>query len=168
MSRAYDLRAYNPSSFDDYFCLKPPLLLWLAALYLSRAITIPVAMEVGSFTGMSDDATGLLRGLTSIKEIFPSILAAVVLYTLCRRVPSASSPVRWIWARGRSFIAAAALLDIALAAGSLDWRSVMNGQAGWPLVSTGLDLFCLAYVLLARRVRDAFSDFPSPLEAESK
>jgi hypothetical protein len=168
MSRAYDLRAYNPSSFDDYFCLKPPLLLWLAALYLSRAITIPVAMEIGSFTGISNDATGLLRGLTRINEVFPSILAAVILYTLCRRVPSASLAVRWIWAHGRIFIAAAAILDIAVTAASLDLQSVLNGQAVWPVVSVGLNLFFLGYVLAARRVRDAFSDFPPPLHAGNK
>lgn len=36
-------RRYTPSSYDDYFCLKPPVLLWIAALYLSRAVVLLIA-----------------------------------------------------------------------------------------------------------------------------
>jgi len=32
-------------------------------------------------------------------------------------------------------------LDIAVAAGSLDWQSLMNGQAVWPVIAARLDLF---------------------------
>lgn len=36
-------RTYSPASYDDNWCLKPPLLLWVALIYLSRAISLPVA-----------------------------------------------------------------------------------------------------------------------------
>jgi hypothetical protein len=155
---------YPPSCYDHQMCLKPPLLLWVAVVYLSRALTMPIAMAIGHFAGVDARATTQLRALWSVDGLLPSLLAALVLYALCRRVPSASGAVRWIWAHGRLILAAAAALDVALLSVSLLGHGDFNDQSFAPLLAGIVDLYFLAYILMAQRVRDAFSEFPDPVE----
>jgi hypothetical protein len=145
-------------------CLKPPLLLWVAVLYLSRTITLPVAMAIGHFAGVDASAITVFRGLWSIDGLIPSLIAAVILYTLCRRVPAASALVRWIWARGRIFLAVSAFLDMALLLIALIRQGEINDQSLLSLIAAVVDLYFLVYILAARRVRHAFSEFPPPLD----
>jgi hypothetical protein len=156
--------SYAASYYDDHMCLKPPLLLWVAVLYLSRTITLPVAMAIGHFTGVDASAITVFRGLWSIDGLIPSLIAAVILYTLCRRVPTASAQVRWIWARGRTFLAVSAFLDMALLLIALIRQGEINDQSLLSLIVAVVDLYFLVYLLAARRVRHAFSEFPSPLD----
>ena len=155
---------YTASHYDDHFCLKPPLLLWVAVLYLSRAITLPILMAIGHFAGVDSSAIAAFRGLWSIDGLAPSVIAAVILYTLCRRVPSARRPVRWIWAHGQLFLAVAAILDIILLSIALFRHGEINDQSPlWSLVAALGDLYFLVYILVARRVRHAFLEFPAPV-----
>lgn len=154
---------YPPSSYDDYFCLKPPLLLWAAVLYLSRAISLPLALGIGHAAGVSQDATKILHSMVSVDTVLPSALAVAVLYAMCRRQPQASSAVRWVWAHGRSLLAAAAVIDGALSAYALTRNGDITDQSLASLLEVGFDLYFLLYVLAARRVRDTFADFPLPL-----
>jgi hypothetical protein len=151
---------YPLDSYDDYLCLKPPLLLWLAVLYLSRAISLPLAITIGRFAGASTDATAFLQSVATVYTLLPSALAAGVLYAMCRRQPSASAAVRWIWARGRSLLAAAAVIDFALTAYAV---TRIDSSEGLPLslgITAAFDVYFLLYILLVRRVRDTFARFP--------
>src|ERR1035438_16760 len=114
MRHSDSLHSYPPSHYDDHSCLKPPLILWVAVLFLSRAITLPIAMAIGHFAGVDSSAITVFRGFWSVDALIPSLIAAAILYTLCRRVPRAPSLVRWIWAHGRIFLAVSAVLDVAL------------------------------------------------------
>jgi hypothetical protein len=96
--------------------------------------------------------------------LIPSLIAAVVLYVMCRRVPTASGPVRWIWARGRVFLGAAAALDIALLSTAVIREGNSNDLPLSSLFAAMVDLYFLLYILAARRVRDAFSEFPAASE----
>jgi hypothetical protein len=155
---------YPASHYDDQMCLKPPLLLWVAVLYLSRAITLPIAMALGHFAGVDEKAITLFRGIWSADALIPSTIAAVMLYALVRRLPTASPPVRWIWAHGRMVLAVSAALDIASILFALIRRGEINDQSIWSMIAAALDLYFLLYILAARRVREAFSQFPPPLE----
>lgn len=159
---------YAPSSYDDYFCLKPPLMLWLAVLYLSRAITLPIMMGMGSYFGVNRDALKMFRALWTVQTLVPSMLAAIVLFALLRRAPGASKAVRWIWARGRLLVAIAAGLDLALTVVPLIRAGEINDAAVLSAIAGVIDLFFLAYVLFARRIRDTFSDFPPALDSPGK
>jgi hypothetical protein len=163
MRPSYDRNAYHSSSFDDEFCLKPPALLWIVVLYLSRAILLPLAVGIGHYAGMSKETMPLLRVFWREDTLLPAILAGPVLYALCRRQPSASRAVRWIWRNGRALLAAAAAADIVLNAQDLIPFSALDERTALPLAGAMIDAFFLTYVLVARRVRDAFCDFPAPL-----
>jgi hypothetical protein len=159
---------YPSSDYDDQLCLKPPVLLWVAAVYLSRAFTLPTAMAIGSFAGVNSDAIGLFRDAWSADAVIPSAIAAVILYTLIRRVPGSSRAVRWIWAHGRGFLAVSALLDaIFLSISSLRGGTI-NDQVLLALLPAVVDLYFLAYLLLSVRVRHTFAEFPAALAPRSE
>jgi hypothetical protein len=164
MNRRYDLRSYPASCFDDDFCLKPPVLLWVAVLFLSRGAVLPIFFGVGRFAGIDADSLSLLQGLWRIDTVIPAIFAAPVLYSLMRRVASASGSVRWIWSRGRVLLAVSAFVDLALNVVSL--RNFSELGDAFPVIGAGIaDAYFLLYFLAARRIRDTFSDFPPPLRS---
>ena len=163
MRHSYPSHSYPPSHYDDQMCLKPPLLLWVAVLYFSRAITLPVAMAIGHFAGVDAGAITMFRGFWSVDALIPSLIAAVILYALCRRVPTASRPVRWIWAHGQIFLAVSAVLDITLLSVAFIRQGEIVDRSLLPLLAALVDVYFLVYILAARRVRHAFSEFPVPL-----
>jgi Protein of unknown function (DUF2919) len=164
MRSRYDPDSYPPSSFDDELCLKPPLLLWVVVLYLSRAILMPVAMGIGHYAGVNQDAMRLLRDFWRMDTLLPALLALPVLYGLFRRSPAASRPVRWVWEHGRVLLGASLAIDIALDARELIPFARIDDQSLLPIASAVAAVYFLIYVLAARRVRDTFSDFPPPIE----
>jgi hypothetical protein len=164
MSLSYDPGRYRPSHFDDEMCLKPPSLLWLAVIYLSRGVLMPIGIGIGHIINVNDKALGSLRSLWSVETLLPALLALPILYALFRRAPSAGRTTRWLWRHGRIFLALSTALDLALSS----FQLATSGLGGDPVIAAGavsVDLYFLAYVLIARRVRDAFSDFPLPLDA---
>jgi hypothetical protein len=157
-------QSYSSSSYDDYLCLKPPVMLWMVILYLSKAITLPIAMGIASFAGVNPDAIKLMRGFWSAESLLPSLIALLVLLALLRRMPSASQPVRWLWAHGRTLLAMSAGIDLVLSLVQFIRGGEVNDQTILSLLAAGIDLYFLIYVLAARRVRDAFGEFPPPLD----
>jgi hypothetical protein len=146
-------------------CLKPPPLLWVAVLYFSRAIMLPIAMAIGHFGGVDARAIDAFRELWSAELLIPSAIAAVMLYTLCRRLPTASKQVRWLWAHGRMVLTVAGVLDIAVLSIGLVRQGEINDQRMWSAFAVAADLYFLVYILAARRVRHALAEFPPPLTA---
>jgi hypothetical protein len=163
LRRSLPSHSYASSYYDSYLCLKPPLLLWAAVLYLSRSITLPIAMAFGRIAHVDSNALTAFRGFWSADGLIPSMIAALMLYALCRRVPNASRPVRWIWAHGRMILAAAAIIDIIRVLLAAMRRGEIDDQSLLSLVAAAIDLYFLVYVLAARRVRHAFSEFPPRL-----
>lgn len=156
-------RRYSPSSYDDNFCLKPPALLWLAALYLSRAFVLLLASNLAALFRMDPGIAAMLRSAVSVYSLLPSLVAALVLYALVFRAPSSTKLIRWIWAHGRSILAIAAILDCAaLIVGSSIIGGDISDVAAGPLVAAMFDIYFLIYILATRRVRDVFADFPPP------
>ena len=154
-------RRYSPSSYDDYMCLKPPLLLWLAVIYLSRAVTLPIVLGIGSLGGGGWDIRAFAGAFLNFDTLAPSLIAALVLCAMVRRVPSGSRLLRRVWAHGRVLLVAAALLDFGLAL--LSWTlhgTDVDHSGEATLLAAGLDLYFAAYVLTTRRVRDVFAEFP--------
>jgi hypothetical protein len=161
MQKSYNPNRYSFVNYDQYLCLKPPVVLWIAILYLSRGLTVPLLVAISSINGGSANTTSLIQGLFSLGTLVPSLIAIPVLCTVMMRSPSAARLPRWIWARGRLLLAVSAVLDLALS-WSLLLQDGATGQSGLvSLLAAGFDLYILVYVLASRIVRDVFSDFPS-------
>jgi Protein of unknown function (DUF2919) len=154
------LDKYASSHYDENFCLKPPLPLWLVLLYLSRAITLPMAVAIGSYAGVNSDAIALCRGLWSENVLIPSVMAGAVLIALCWRTPSAPALIRWIWARGRIFLVLAACIDLVLELFAALRPAEIYDQSSLPWFAAAIDLAVLVYLVAAKRVGDTFADFP--------
>lgn len=156
-------RIYSPSSYDDHFCLKPPGLLWLAVLFLSRAFLLLVIYVASSLSRVSPDALATLRDSVSIYAFVPFLVAAPVLYALLCRGPSSTRLVRWFWAHGRTILIFAAVADCAVSIGG---SGLIDGDISdlkpLSLLTALFDVYFLVYILATRRVRDAFADFPPP------
>jgi len=156
-------RSYGASSYDDHFCLKPPALLWLAVLYLSRALLL-LAMYIVSSMSLSrvnPQAVAELRGTVSIYAFIPALVAAPVFYGLLCRGPTSSGLVRWFWSHGRTILIVATIVDAVISIGS---SGIIGGDAlalnaGF-LVAALFDAYFLVYIFATRRVRDVFADFP--------
>lgn len=162
-------RRYSPSSYDQNLCLKPPLLLWIGILLLSRGVTLPLLVTLSQLGGGSADTQALVHGLFGLGTLLPSSLAFLVLFALAMRSPSGARPARWIWGRGRLLLAAAAILDLVLAVGGSSARHDGAGTfSEWEVVAAVFDLYFLVYVLASRRVRDVFADFPAPAESTTR
>jgi hypothetical protein len=143
-------------------CLKPPVLLWLAVLYLSRAVVLPLASAIGHFVGLDNAVITMLRGYWSAQTLLPSLAALPVFYCLFRRVPKASGPVRWIWRHGRALLIVSAGIDLVLSALQLLHSPTLGDEPIFPLSTAAVDVYFLVYLLAARRARDTFLDFPLP------
>lgn len=156
-------RTYSLSSYDDNFCLKPPAVLWLAVLYLSRTFVLLIIYIVSSMSlsKVSPQAVAELRGTVTIYAFVPSLVAAPVLYGLLCRAPTSTYLVRWFWSHGRTLLILAAILD---GAGSIGSSGIIGGDvadlsAGF-LVAALFDAYFLVYLFATRRIRDVFADFP--------
>lgn len=156
-------QSYSPSNYDDEMCLKPPLLLWLAVLFLCRGIMLPVVIGIGHIAGVNVDAMTQLREFWSAGQLIPAVIAIPVLCSLCWRSGSAPESVRRIWERGRVILAVSAVVDIALPLLSQLSQRQITDKFILTLFGSGVDIYFLVYVLAARRVRDTFLDFPLPL-----
>lgn len=166
-------RRYSLSSYDQNLCLKPPLMLWIGILFLSRGLTLPLLVTLSQLGGGNADTRALVHGLFGLGTLLPSSLAFLVLFALAMRSPSGVRAARWIWRRGRLLLAAAAILDLALAVAAA--TTGPSGRGGgieaigeWQLVGALFDLYFLVYILASRRVRDVFADFPAPAESASR
>jgi DUF2919 family protein len=158
---------YSLSSYDDYLCVKPPLLLWIAALFLARSIVVPIGFGLVRFAGVPADAVALLQGVWNPGALLPSAIGAAVLYAMIRRIPGAAAPVRWISTHGRILLVIAACADLIqwlVAVVSSDQPALRDPS---DLLVPGFDLYFLIYLLVAQRVRDTFSDFPTVLDSAS-
>ncbi len=84
MRHSYSSRQYALSAYDDYMCLKPPVLLWVAVLYLSKAITLPLAVGIGHVCRRERRCAVGHEGTVSAGALVPSFIAAVILYAFFR------------------------------------------------------------------------------------
>lgn len=133
----------------------------MALLYFSRAVTLPIAAFIGNFARVNADALAQVRSLWNVYTLVPASLAVCILYALYRRVPNASSGVRWLWAHGRFMLVTTACLDLTLIGYAAVQRKQFDDNLIPLLTAALLDVYFLTYVLFAKRVRDTFSEFPA-------
>jgi hypothetical protein len=160
MRPSYDPSSYRDSCFGVDLCLKPPALLWLCMLFLSRSLVMPIIIGIGHFAGVNQDALTSMRGLWSTAGLLPALASAPVLFATLRRAAGAGDFVRRVWASGRALLVIAALIDLGVAIAQLARPDRFDGQAMTALCTATADAYFIVYLMAARRVRDTFSDFP--------
>lgn len=162
MRQIHSPYSYPESAYDHHLCLKAPLMLWVVALYLSRAVVLPMVAAIGAFAGVDSAALALVRRLWNANTLAPSLIALLVVVALILRVPKAPRLIRWIWAHGRILLAIAAGADLAMLLLTSLRQLELNDDVLVSLMLGVVDVYFLLYALLARRVRDTFAEFPPP------
>ena len=162
MSKRLEIEKYGLDSYDDFFCLRPPRLLIACLIFLCRGFVIFVLVAASrGAPGRFDDLAN--ADTVNIGSSLAAVPAALVLYALGSRVPSAPAFVRWIWIRGRALVSLSAVAYIfsTLARLGSDPRAWASDTS---LVANAMvlgELGIIAYVSLSSRVQQAFRDFPT-------
>lgn len=166
MSRAHKQRFYDISSYDRHLCLKPSAGLWIVILLLSRAIALPLVAQLASISGVGSETTSMVHGLFALRELAPALPAFLVGVALLGRAPRNGPLLRWLLAKGRPMLCAAASLDLALCLTDVStWPPRLTAPVASTVGPAVLDLLAFTYVVAARRVRDVFASTPqAPVE----
>lgn len=150
---------YGFSSYNQHDVLKVNLAIWAVLVFLTRHF---LALFIsGVAHGKGGGGTGIPALAQLVDPIYlPSDLPGLIMiYAAGARVPKAGAAVRWIWANGRWFIAAGAVLFFALAGYDI-WQT--KRAIGVPdYVDTTIYAVMLAYVFKSQYVKDLFSEFPT-------
>lgn len=154
--KAYDPSKYDPGCFDDNFCLKLPFLLAVSLVYLSRHIILPLATFGTALKTRSNDMMYLVDGIYELAYAMCSLPALILIIAWIKRIPAAGNSIRWIWARGRWFIATSAVFDL-----SVRLATTANLLKGFTVAACLLDFYILVYLFVSGQARDVFSDFPA-------
>lgn len=162
MSNRLEIEKYGLESYDDFLCLRPPRFLIASLLFLCRGLVIFVLVAASrkipaGFDDLAETETLNIGGCLAVAP------AALVLYALGSRVPSAPSFVRWIWKRGRELVTLSALAYISLSVARLgsDPRRWMDSTSLAAKAMVLVEVGIIGYVLLSSRVRQTFRDFPA-------
>lgn len=163
MAKSYDLTKYNPWSFDEDFCLKPPFLLTAAMVYLCRSFLFMMLIVASVSRGRSSGGMEefLPSGDHPMSIGLTALPALLVLYARVRRSAKAGNAVRWIWKHGRLLMGLSAVLEIGAGVLLLVSDSGESRTADlFRMSMVFIDIYILLYVAISRHVKDVFSDFP--------
>lgn len=164
MSKRLEIERYGVDSYDDFLCLRPPWPLIASLIFLCRGLVIFVLAAASRGVATQFDYLAGTETL-GIGGSLATAPAALVLYALGARAPSAPAFVRRIWMRGRALVSLSALAYIYLATlgarlgpDPLAWLSDASVAGKAMLVA---ELGIIGYVWLSSRVRQTFRDFPA-------
>jgi hypothetical protein len=160
MSKSYDPSRYLYSSFDQWFCLKPPVLLWVATAFYARALVLMLIVAAGSLSGAQNNGSAVLPSLLSPGAYLAAVPAVLVLYALVRRSPESSAAVRWLFGHARVLLVSSVLIDLGTAIVTAPESFTFEEQNLPALLARAMAVYLLVYVTVSRRVRDSLSDFP--------
>jgi hypothetical protein len=128
-------------------------------IFLCRGLVVYVL--VGVSRGVPVGFKDIVDTETVWSGFLAAVPAALVLYALVARVPTAPAFVRWAWRYGRALTSLSALSYVAIAVAQLG--SDPRRWLGGPLAAKAMvlaELAIIAYLFLSSRVRQAFLDFP--------
>jgi hypothetical protein len=156
-----EIEKYGFHNYDDFLCLRPPRLLIASLIYLCRGFVVValIGLSQGDITWLND----LVGTETPWSGYLAAAPAALVLYALGARAPSARAFVRWTWRHGRALMSLSALSYVAFAVAQVgfDPRRWLSGAPFAVQATVLAELGIIGYVLLSSRVRQTFLDFPS-------
>ena len=161
MSKRLEIEKYGLHSYDDFLCLRPPRFLFVCLIFLCRGLVLFVGFGIAG--GVPAALTDLVDGDALYLGCLAAAPAALVVYAMTARAPTAPAFVRWSWRHGRALMSVSALAYISLAGAELgiDPRRWLGSGSALAKAIVLAELGIIGYVLLSSRVRQVFLDFPS-------
>jgi hypothetical protein len=160
-SKRAEIEKYGVHNYDDFLCLRPSPLLIACVIYLCRGLVVFVGFGVAG--GVPPGLSDFVATETLTISALAAAPAALILYALIARAPTAPAFVRWAWKYGRALLSLSALSYLAIAVTQLGLDPVRWLGSSQLVVKAAalLEIGIIAYVLLSSRVRQTFRDFPA-------
>lgn len=147
--RGHRMLPYHPDAYDQHFCLRVPLLLWLVMAF---AVHPEILLLLGHLP-QSGNEFAYLAGLVDVPALLVSLPAVAVLVAAGRRQPTAAPWVRWLWLHGRWLLLVSLVANAALCMNAL--------HELWPALRMAADAGAATLLLGVARLRDTLADFPT-------
>jgi hypothetical protein len=152
MNKRVEIEKYGLHSYDDFLCLRPPPLLIACLILLCRGLVLFVGFGVAG--GVPAALNDLVDGDALYLGCLAAAPAALVLYAMAARAPTAAAFVRWSWRQGRALMSVSALAYISLAAAQfgIDPRRWLGSGSAWRgdrAGGAGYHRLCVALVAAA-------------------
>src|SRR5690606_4425318 len=148
MTKRLLIEKYGVESYDDFLCLKPSKRLIVALIFLCRGLI--VLGLIGLSDGVPAGLTEIVDGETLWLDCVAAVPAALLLYALGRRVPTAGAFVRRVWRHGRALttLSASSYVAIAIMQIGTEPRHWLGGGSVAIKALVLIELGIVAYVLL--------------------
>ncbi len=155
---------YHPDAYDKHLCLKPSAGMVLVMAFAIRHILL---VFLGYFPGMSGNAdTHFITGLLSPTLMAADFPALLVLLAWRFRLPEAGKTWRLIWRHGRVILLATLGVQLLLLANTRWGRQLLevpqSETSSLVVLYALLQVYVLIFVLMSKRLRGVFLDFPVP------
>lgn len=158
-------KIYTPDDYNEHNVLKIPGYFPLMLVYMLR---YPVLYALSYHPMMGDMA--FLEHFAGEQLNWIVLIASIpvlfIIFATLNRTPEGSEFARKVWQKGRAlllFSVSASLFGILLYA-AIGWKSFSELL----LILTYLDFMLLLFLWRSKQLRDIFSEFPEPKNADAK
>lgn len=154
--------SHNPFDayrYDDNFALRVSPFLWLIIIWSIHHTLLLVLSSLSKSGYVFDLAKDYAASATMLMSDIPG---AIVLIARLNRSPGAGPKIRWLWCHGTKFLIVG--LSISTAATFIAYQQKISNPESFAFWVVAANLGSIAYLLLSRRAREIFADFPSPIQ----
>jgi len=160
---------YTPDDFDKHSSLKPGMGLYLAILFAMKDIVLIIIEALSKLKAKGGtNSLAYFDQLIQPEMIIVNILGLLVFVSLIKRKPEEQGIWKKVFINGRITLLAALGLHLVIL-GIQQAISIGDAYRWDKGISTPLlymlfvDLLFIAYVASSQRIKDVFSDWPSPI-----
>ena len=152
------IRKYDYLSYNRHDVLRPNLIFWALAIFLSRHLVLLLFLGVSHGKGGGGPANPAVAALIDPLFFISDVPALTLLCALGGRLPGGGGLARVLWHNGRVLL----LGSCALYLGLLVWQEGTDPATYHPVTWTMIALTILAgaYISLSRYLKDMFAQFP--------
>ena len=143
--------AFPPEDYDDQYCLKAGFILKLVFIILMRSFFFALMIYSPFVRENAHFFTRSIENLTLF--ISCSVPSTLVVLVYLRRGPDSGCMSRFIWRYGAIFLLLSATGYLLM---EFNPRPALESS----FLFTAVDLLCCTYLLISRRGRAVFKEFP--------
>jgi len=148
---------FDAYRYDNNFVLRVSPFLYLIIIW---SIHHSLYLALAAFSNSAQVLGAAVDYAASAPMLISDIPGAVVLAARINRSPDAGEKIRWLWRHGVK------LLVLGLSLSTMATFNAYHQKIAYPDYNAfwivAANLVIIAYLVLSRRVREIFADFPSP------
>lgn len=151
---------YDAYRYDHNFVLRVSPLLYLIIFW---SIHHTLLLALSAFSNSGEVFGAAVDYAASVPMLISDIPGVMVLAARINRSPDAGAKVRWLWRHGIKFLVLGLSVSTIATFNAYHQRIANSDNPEFWIIAANLVI--IAYLVLSRRVREIFADFPSPVQA---